>query len=127
MPRTITSPMYSELLAMGVGFSSVEDKTVPTAGQTVAFADTPQNTVKYMDPAGTLATLTVNLPSNANSVIGQEVKLVSSQAITALTLGVIGGGGTAILGAPAGMTAGQTLIFTKVAGVAGGASVWAAK
>lgn len=121
MPRNITSPMYSELAGMGVGFTNPGDPIVATAGQTIAAPDTPQNSVVYLKPAGTLATLTVNLPSNANSQLGQEVKIISTQALTALTLGQIGGGAT-ILGAPAGMTAGQTLIATKVE-----ANTWAIK
>lgn len=113
MGRSITSPLFSDLAAMGVAMSSTDAPIVATTGQTQAFADNPLNSVMYLKPAGTLAAQTVNLPSNANSKTGQECKLISSQAITALTLGQIGGGAT-ILGAPTGMTAGQTLILTKV-------------
>lgn len=113
MGRPITSPMFSELSSMGVSFTNTDSPIVATTGQTQNFADTQQNSLMYLKPAGTIAAQTVNLPSNANSRVGQECKLVSSAAITALTLGQIGGGAT-ILGAPAGMTAGQTLIMTKV-------------
>ena len=122
MPQpNITSPLYQDLAAMGINPASVSDPVVATAGSTVALADAPVNQTLYLKPAATLATLTVNLPSNANSKLGQECKIVSTQALTALTIGQIGGGAT-ILGAPAGMTGGQTLIATKVE-----ANVWAVK
>lgn len=121
MGRSITSPAYSELASMGVGMTSTDAPIVATTGQTQTFADNPLNSVMYLKPAGTIAAQTVNVPSDANSRVGQELKLVSSQAVTALTLAQPGGGGT-FLGAPAGMTAGQTLLLTKVE-----ANTWAVK
>lgn len=136
--RPQTSPLLRELLALGVlrmgdsgdvyGPDNVAVTPVgpmqtnsPIAGATVNMVDDARSGTLYLTPAGTLATLTVALPSDAKSVLNQEEKIISSQAITALTLTQIGGGQT-ILGAPAGMTAGQTLICTKVA-----ANTWAVK
>lgn len=64
--------------------------TVPTLGQTVVVPtfDGPNMRV-LLDPAGTLATLTVTLPSATD---GQSVAIMTSQALTLLTLN----GGTII-------------------------------
>lgn len=55
---------------------------VPTTGQTVVIAG--GTTALLVDPAGTLAGLTITLPSAP--VNGQEVYIASSQIITALTV-----------------------------------------
>lgn len=55
-------------------------RSVPTTGGTVAAATTQWNII---DPAGTLATLTITLPSSP--VDGQIVEYSFSQAVTALT------------------------------------------
>lgn len=70
---------------LGGGFPVLNVKSVqyaaPTAGQTVTCDG---SSVVFIDPAGTLATLTVALP--AAPVNGQEVNLCASQIITALTV-----------------------------------------
>lgn len=58
----------------------------PTTGQTVSMSDTSANSCLWITPAGTLNSLTVNLPSNANSILGQVVSLGSQQVITTLTV-----------------------------------------
>lgn len=58
---------------------------VPTTGGTVTVANMDQQIIPVIiDPAGTLATLTVALP--ANPYDGQIVIVCSSQIITALTM-----------------------------------------
>ena len=73
--------------------------SVPTTGATVTIL--AADAWLIVTPAGTLAALTVALPSVKNA--GQEVLVVSSQIITALTLS---GSGTTVIGAPTAMTAG---------------------
>lgn len=91
----------------------------PTTGQTVNMTNSSFTGFLYLTPAGTIAALTVALPAEANSILGQVRRITTSQAITALTLTQQGGGQT-ILGAPAGLTAGQTIAVMKVA-----ANTWA--
>ena len=66
----------------------------PLTGTTVSV---PGGTDRiYLTPAGTLATLTVKLPPNPRP--GQEVSIVSTQTVTALTVQTASGG--AVAGAP---------------------------
>lgn len=58
----------------------------PTTGGTVNATDNAEDQLLDLTPAGTLATLTVNLPSNANSINGQRFTLFISQIITTLTM-----------------------------------------
>ena len=58
----------------------------PTAGQTISMTDNSVDGLLWLTPAGTLATLTVNFPSDANSRIGQVRSVGSSKQITAITL-----------------------------------------
>lgn len=75
----------------------------PTTGQTVTVAPlvSGQSVRLLIKPAGTLAALTITLPGvgvAALPVDGQEVWVVSSQIITALTVNA--GGTTNVLGMP---------------------------
>jgi hypothetical protein len=83
----------------GYGYSQ------PVTGGTVTLSATAYHTI--IDPAGTLATLTVNMP--ASPVDGQVVDFRFSQVITALT---IGGNGNSVAGAPTTAALGQT--FTAI-------------
>lgn len=87
----------------------------PTTGQTVVMTDTPADGMLYLTPAGTLATLTVTLPTDANSAIGQVVRIATSQILTALTIN----GATTILGNVTTLALGGSASFQKVA-----ASTW---
>lgn len=58
----------------------------PLTGATVTASALLANETIYITPAGTLATLTVSWPSNANSSIGQRFAFFSTQTITALTV-----------------------------------------
>lgn len=58
----------------------------PTTGQTVQMLDNQNDGTLFLTPAGTLATLTVRFPSDANSVLGQIRFVGSTQAITSLTM-----------------------------------------
>lgn len=72
--------------------------TPATAGTVTVAAN--GNTVLFLNPAGTIATLTVNLPSTPSDL--DRVTLGTSQIVTSLTLGngtIIGAITTLALGA----------------------------
>lgn len=94
----------------------VQQLASPLTGATVQLTDDARSGLLYVTPAGTIAALTVALPSNANSVVGQKETIVTSQTITALT---VNGAGT-ILGNVTTLAAGAAVTFMKVA-----SDVWA--
>lgn len=59
---------------------------VPLTGTTVTVATAPVPTSVILEPAGTLATLTVALPAAVNLLDGQTFRLCSTQTLTALTV-----------------------------------------
>lgn len=71
----------------------VQQFAAPTTGQTVTVAT--GDSWLILSPAGTLAALTINLPTNRTD--GQTVLINTFQTLTALT---ISGAGTAVSGAP---------------------------
>ena len=127
-------PITQELLAQGViraldnannNVLSAPDGTVinfngpltpftPTTGQTVAAPDNAANAILYITPASTLAALTVNLPSDANSILGQQVRVATTQTLTSLTVAQAGGGQT-LIGAPTTLAANASFLMVKVA------------
>lgn len=84
----------------------------PTTGQTVTMTDDSVDGTLYLTPAGTLLTLTVALPSNSNSRIGQIRRIVTSQIITGLT---VSAASATILGLPTTLALGGYAAFQKVA------------
>lgn len=74
----------------------------PTTGQTVTLSNTVYHNI--IDPAGTLANLTVNLPATPTD--GMVVDIRFSQVITAL---VVSGNGHSVLGNPTTATLGSVL------------------
>lgn len=58
----------------------------PTTGGTVTLPDQTQDMTAYITPAGTLVALTIALPSDAVTVVGQIIRVFITQAITTLTL-----------------------------------------
>lgn len=71
--------------------------SAPTNGFTITLAN--NKSAYALNPAGTLATGTINMPSTP--IDGQEVKVVTSQIVTALT---VSGNGNTIYGAPTTIT-----------------------
>ncbi|MBY4728345.1 MULTISPECIES: glycosyl hydrolase family 28-related protein [Burkholderia] len=63
--------------------------TAPASGATVAIASGTQTAV--IDPAGTLAALTITLPACSSAYDGSIARFSSTQTITALTLGAASG------------------------------------
>lgn len=99
-PSTVNVP----ILLLGGGATQY---SVPTAGGTVAVNAGTTNVV--LDPAGTLATLTVTLPAATSLTDGQRLRLASSQTITALT--VTAGSGTTIAQNPTALTVSTTASY----------------
>ncbi len=58
----------------------------PTTGQTVTLPDTAQDMIVYLTPAGALLALTLALPSDAVTIIGQTIRVFSTSAVTTVTL-----------------------------------------
>lgn len=136
--RPQTSFLLGDLLAIGVARLGTDNATLyapdgsvlgsvgggggapqlasPLTGTTVVMTDDAVSGSLYLTPAGTIAALTVTLPTNANSVIGQKETIVTSQTITALTVD----GATTILGNPTTLAAGGSVTFQKMA-----ANTWA--
>lgn len=84
-------------------------RVVPTTGQTVQMTDNGFDGTLFIDPAGTINTLTVVFPSAANSILGQIRFLGTSQGITNLTLS----GGTFLNMIPS-LNANDCFAFQKV-------------
>ena len=103
--RDTMKASHTQLLALmqaNLVFTSakpVQQFAAPTTGQTVTVATGDSWLV--LTPAGTLATLTVTLPTDRTD--GEIVRVSSSQIITALT---VSGAGTALAGAPTTIAAG---------------------
>lgn len=79
----------------------------PTAGTTVTVAANVNNLV--LDPAGTLATLTIALPAASSLIDGQTLHISSSQTVTALTMSA--GSGTSISNSPTALTISTTASY----------------
>lgn len=82
----------------------------PTNGQNVVMNDNALDGLLHLTPAGTLATLTITVPSNANSRNGQERIISTTQDLTAITFS----GGT-LLNPPAGMLGNSGITIVRVA------------
>lgn len=71
--------------------------TVPLTGQNVVLPTQTTSLWVILDPAGTLASLTVTLPAVASAFDGQEVSIATTAGITSFS---IGGNGATVFGAP---------------------------
>lgn len=81
-------------------------KAVPTTGGTVTISQTTESEV--IDPAGTLASLTIVTPSCApGTTFGKVTKFMTTQAVTTLTLSAAGGTGTFAGAVPTTLAAGD--------------------
>jgi uncharacterized membrane protein len=80
----------------------------PTTGQTISLPKGTEDV--YLNPAGTLAALTVNLPPRP--LPGVTVSLASSQLITTLTVHSSSGG--AVTGAPTTLAINTNVYFTWI-------------
>lgn len=96
-PQTV----YVPLAALG---ALPTQYATPLTGTSVTVA--PTTGTMLIDPAGTIATLTVVLPVATSLIDGQVLRLASSQTVTALTL--TPGTGTTVSNAPSAITISTT-------------------
>lgn len=87
--------------------------STPTTGSNVVFDTQSKNITLYLTPAGTLATLSLTLPADANSFVGQICRAFTSQTLTALS--VAASGGTIVGTAVTALSQYGSIIFQKVA------------
>jgi len=76
-PQTVTVP----IILLGAGNTNY---STPLTGTTVTVA--PTDSTVLVEPAGTIAALTVALPAASTLKDGQTLRVVSTQNITALTM-----------------------------------------
>lgn len=109
---------------MQSGFTTLPDGTTltdrqlasPATGATVQMTDNSKDGILQLTPAGTIAALTLTLPAEANTRLGQVRRIFSSQNVTALTIQ----GATTIYNNVTTMAAGDCIAFVKV-----GPNMWA--
>jgi hypothetical protein len=101
--RKVAFSTVSTALLSSVSGELIPQYAAPISGGTTSFNDNSFNTWLVLTPTATLASNTIRLPALANCVMGQEVLVTTTQAITALT---INGNGSSVIGAPAGLAAG---------------------
>jgi hypothetical protein len=89
-------------------FHAIEDRSysysTPTTGTTVTIADTSD--LAIINPAGTLAALTLTLPTCSSAYDGKLVGATFTQAITSLTVSATAG---TVTGAPPSASANTSL------------------
>lgn len=84
---------FNQLSVGGVRhIPAIVTASAPATGATVSVGSTKADETLKIVPAGTLAALTISLPTIANSRTGQIVRGFITQIITALTVSVSGGG-----------------------------------
>ncbi|MDR3736091.1 MAG: hypothetical protein P4L10_11210 [Acidobacteriaceae bacterium] len=98
----------------GVLVDSSTYTNAPTTGTTVNLPNTAN--IAFVNPAGTLASLTVSLPTAPTSVSGATMmlKVVFSQAITALTWAHQGAAGTGGAALPSSVAIGAIVYFEYI-------------
>jgi len=70
----------------------IVSNSTPTTGQTVQVGSTKTDEILNIEPAGTLANLSISFPLVANSRIGQRIPIFISQIITTLTMSTLSSG-----------------------------------
>lgn len=78
--------LYNVVQQLNTGNLRVVQPVTPTTGQTVQMNNDSTDGTLFLTPAGTLASLTVQFPSDAKSVLGQIRFIGTTQAITSLTM-----------------------------------------
>lgn len=85
-------------------------KVVPASGDTIQMTDTALDGTLLIAPATALASLTIILPTDAKSRLGQIRRIATTKAITALTLT----GAVSIMNAITSMSGGDCVQYEKV-------------
>lgn len=97
----------------------VSQTSSPTTGQTVNITATNKDVNYWATPAGAIAALTISLPADGVTQLGQIITYGSSQAVAALTVNVSGG---TIFGVIGNLAIGDFYAVQKVS-----ANTWARK
>lgn len=105
---TALNSMTLELYYMVTVFQTA----TPTNGGTTVCTDAVNDAHVVCTPAGTIAAHTFTFPTNANSRIGQLLRISTSAEITAVTFS---GSGLTISDERTGLAAGAGITFQKVA------------
>ena len=84
-------------------------KVAPASGATVQMTDTALNGTLLVAPAAALASLTVALPTEVNSRLGQIRRIATTKAISTLTVT-----GATILNTVGSLSAGDCVQFLKI-------------
>ena len=103
-----TLPQLVTYLEANMTLGKQEDTwqySTPLTGANVQVTDGDDNIFLLITPAGTLATLTITFPTSTNMVDKQEITVLSTQIISALTLDDNGASG--IVNGPSALTANQ--------------------
>lgn len=109
-PRQVSSTPSGAAAAAATAAALTDYQTAsPATGATVVMNANSIDGLLFLTPAGTLATLTVTLPTDGSSRLGQIRRLSSTQELTALTVN-----GATVLNSPTTLTANNTVGFQKV-------------
>lgn len=109
---TSLNSMMTELYATATDLSTTMQTAAPANASTTVCTDTNDTAHLVLTPAGTIATATITLPTNANSSIGQRVTISTTQEITAMT---VSGAGLTVVPATLTMPANSAVTYQKVA------------
>ena len=82
--------------------------SVPLTGTVIPDNGQTYNKWIIIQPAGTIAALTVTFPPFGVAIDGQEIQLTSTQTITALTISAVG---SSVIGANAGLSTTTPITF----------------
>jgi hypothetical protein len=74
----------TQLAGAAAAMNSLANVTYVTLG-TITLPDQARDMFVYINPASTLLALTIVLPNDASTVIGQNIRVFFTQAITGLT------------------------------------------
>lgn len=105
---TSINSMMTELYYMVTVFQTA----TPANGGTTVLTDAVNDACLVCTPAATIASHTFTFPTNANSRIGQTVRISTSQTISAVTFS---GSGLTISTERTSLAAGAGITFMKVA------------
>lgn len=100
--RLLDSLSFNSLGQFAGIVESLVTTVVPLTGATILANIIKKHETIYINPAGTLAALTVTLPDSAHARVGQSINLWFGQVITSLTINTTGTGtlvGTAVTAA----------------------------
>lgn len=87
----------------------------PASGDTVILPNDNRNMMVWLEPAAGLAALTVQLPLDVSTEVGQSIVIRSSQTITTLTIAAAAADGATTIYAPTNIAAGIPVTIQKQA------------